>query len=528
MVYDGTDMRIYVNGELDATTPVVKADPIDSSNREVHIGLREKAAYDGTNDSRDFVGLIDEVQVLGRALSPQEVSDSYTAFTPPARPTGLFFADISDLLNRTNPDDDLGGHAVAFAEVNDDNFDDYILARAVEGLARREFYYLNFNGNQFRDRATVVGLRDGDDDDGSYGATWADLDNDGDYDLVNASTFAEGNPTPGNPAPNNVYQNDGTGVFVDVTDPDIAATLIESRGVVAFDMDADGDLDLYSIAGPDEPGVKEAYRNDGGFAFTPHAGGDLTSATVPTVWGVTDTDYDGDGDIDILTGNRGTAAGFDDQFAILQNDGSGTFSRILPSDIGIADAVGNTEIAQSGVTTADYDNDGDLDMLLLSPGTANLWRNDGGAYTHVQTFFGTEGYSGAFADLDNDGDLDLVFAGDEKVYRNDGSDTFRFGQSIPVGGIAAPRSIAFADIDNDGDLDFAISAKESGATHCCQWPGRCIRCQGLRLRGRYRPDGSSRHERVPQQPRLCVARQSGAAFRARQYRHDSRRGRRVC
>jgi hypothetical protein len=135
----------------------------------------------------------------------------------------------------------------------------------------------------------------------------------------------------------------------------------------------------------------------------------------------------------------------------------------LPSTLGIVDLVGNRDDAGAGVTTADFDNDGDLDMLLLSPNEANLWRNDGGTYTYVQTFFSTEGYSGAFADLNNDGDLDLVFAGDEKMYRNDGSGIFRNGQSVPVEGIADPRSIAFADIDNDGDLDFAISAIESGS-----------------------------------------------------------------
>jgi hypothetical protein len=461
MVYDGTDMRIYVNGELDATAPVAKTDAIDSSARGVHVGLREKAVYDGTDEGRDYQGLLDEVQVLGRALSQQEISDLYVAVTPPA-PTGLFFVNISDELNRTDPLQDIHSHGVAFAEVNPDNFPDYYLTRAIEGLSRRDFYYLNSFAN-FNERAGFAGIRDETDDDGSYGAAWADLDNDGDYDLVNASTFAEGNPTPGFPAPNNVYQNDGTGVFTNNTDPDIAATAIESRSVVAFDMDADGDLDLFSISNADNAGVKEAYLNDGSFAFTPHAGGDLTSATVPTTLGLIDTDYDGDGDIDILAGNLARDSGFDGEFTILQNDGSGTFSRILPSTLGIVDLVGNRDDAGAGVTTADFDNDGDLDMLLLSPNEANLWRNDGGTYTYVQTFFSTEGYSGAFADLNNDGDLDLVFAGDEKMYRNDGSGIFRNGQSVPVEGIADPRSIAFADIDNDGDLDFAISAIESGS-----------------------------------------------------------------
>ena len=81
--------------------------------------------------------------------------------------------------------------------------------------------------------------------------------------------------------------------------------------------------------------------NDGGFAFTPHVGGDLTSTTIATTLGVADTDYDGDGDIDILAGNRGGVAGFDGEFAILQNDGSGNFTRVLPSSIGIGDTAHN-------------------------------------------------------------------------------------------------------------------------------------------------------------------------------------------
>jgi hypothetical protein len=457
MVYDGTDMRIYVNGGLDATTPVAKADPIDSSAFAVHIGLQEKAAYNGTNEQDDFEGLIDEVRILDRALSAVEVTalyDELAASLPPR--TGLAFADVSALLeNRLN---DSGSQGVAFAEVDADNNVDYFLALAAPGDVLRDVYYKNFNSaNRFRDLTNVAGLRDENDDDGSYGGIWADLDNDGDYDLVNASTFADGSfGAPGNPAPNNVYENDGTGVFTDVTDADITATAIESQGVVAFDMDADGDLDLFSISNESNPGVKEAYRNDLGFAFTPHVGGDLTSASLPTTQGVTDTDYDGDGDVDILAGNRGGVAGFDGEFAILENDGLGNFTRVLPlQDLGI------DEPAHTGITTADIDNDGDLDLLLNSSNRGDLWRNNGGSYSKVRRFNQTAGNTGVFADLDNDGDLDLVFAGDERVYLNNGAGGFSNGQSVPVGGIVNPRSLAFADIDNDGDMDFAITAQDS-------------------------------------------------------------------
>jgi hypothetical protein len=68
---------------------------------------------------------------------------------------------------------------------------------------------------------------------------------------------------------------------------------------------------------------------------------------------------------------------------------------------------------------------------------------------------------GGFVDLNNNGHLDLVFAGDGKVYMNDGTGRFTPGPSVPVDGINDPRAIAFADIDGDGDLDFAIGCKRS-------------------------------------------------------------------
>jgi hypothetical protein len=440
-VYNGSDVRIYINGELDAATPVAKTDPIDDSTRPVRLGAQEIRG-------RHFNGIIDEVQIFDSAVIPPVV-------LTPARGAGLFFEDITLDANTSGPSD--GGHGVAFADVDDDTRPDYYLTNSLEGFGNRpDYFFDNTNGNSFAELAAARGIADT--DGGSHGAVWADLDNDGDYDLVNGTTWDSLNPSAGNPDNDNVFRNDGPATpFVDVTGtiPDIQNKEIETRGITAFDMDSDGDLDIFAVPGLGATlGDNAAFLNNGGLSFSSHAGGVLSTAFA--MEGITDTDYDGDGDIDIL------AANFFGDIVILQNQTAppasnpGVFIQQSPGLLGITDS------ASTGITTGDVDNDGDLDLLLVDRGNAYLYhRENDGTYTREQSFSDVGGFMGGFADLDNDDDLDLVFAGDEKVYLGSNSGRFSMGQSVPVSGILEPRAIAFADIDNDGDLDFAITAKDS-------------------------------------------------------------------
>ena len=370
------------------------------------------------------------------------------AITPPLPGPGLRFTNITETAGTGGPR--VGARGIMFAEVNNDSLPDFYLTNILDGEIKREYYFENLDGGTFTEAAEARGI---DDADGSYGAVWADLDNDGDYDLFNGSTWDALNPVPGNPTNNNVYRNDGdaSGSFTEVTSADILATMTETRGVTAFDMDKDGDLDLFGVSGGNTPGVNEAYLNGliGGtgveFDFTSHA--DVALNTADAKNGVTDVDYDNDGDIDILAANT------TGEFVILQNDGTGTFTQILPSTLGINQSAG------TGITPADIDNDGDLDLLLTDQTqSSHLFRREaGGNYVLQQQF--VNGWMGSFADLDNDGDLDLVFSGDYRSYLNDGSGTFGSGQSLPVSDVIDPRAIAFADIDSDGDLDFALAGK---------------------------------------------------------------------
>ncbi|MCZ6803139.1 MAG: FG-GAP-like repeat-containing protein [Proteobacteria bacterium] len=125
-----------------------------------------------------------------------------------------------------------------------------------------------------------------------------------------------------------------------------------------------------------------------------------------------------------------------------------------------------TGVGGSSVAWGDYDNDGDLDILLAGGVTggpvSKIYRNDGnGDFTDIQVNLnGVEGGSVAWGDYNNDGDLDILLAGGvtggvvSKIYRNDGEDTFT---DILAALISGGDAAAWGDYDNDGDLDILLT-----------------------------------------------------------------------
>jgi len=362
----------------------------------------------------------------------------------------LAFTDITLEAGTGGPTekDRLGGHGIMFADVDRDGLPDLYITM-IFNKPMAELFFRNLGGNTFADEG--ASRRIADFDGGSHGGCWADLDNDGDYDLVNGTTW----DNPEYPNHNNIFRNDGKGVFTDVTPECMRQRTEATRGVICFDADRDGDLDIFCVSGwmgsgDPEDERNEVYENKGDFSFAAFENGPLYDC--PAGQGATDTDYDGDGDVDVIACNR------DGDLNVLRNDGGlGSFSKIAPGSIGI------THRAYGGVTTGDIDNDGDLDMILVdAKESGHLYRNNSqGQFTFVRSFANVDGYMAGLADLDNDGDLDVVFAGDKRSYLNDGSGNFTSGPKVPVSGINDPRAIAFADIDRDGDLDFAVGVKRS-------------------------------------------------------------------
>ncbi|MCD6166727.1 VCBS repeat-containing protein, partial [bacterium] len=444
---------------ITASSVTITWDTDEAADTQVEYGLDTNYGSTTTLDTNLITSHVQEItgllanttyhyRVISRdAAGNLAVSNDQTFKTNIA---DLTFTDITISAGTGGPMEPgrTGGHAAIFADVDSDGkVDLYITMRFDNPMA--DLFFRNIGGNVFVDEGALRGIDDF--DGGSHGACFADLDNDGDYDLYNGTTDrVAGLP----PAINNIFRNDGSGYFTDVTaSSGIPVREWPTRAVLAFDMESDGDLDLFCVTnylGTNDPADErnEVYRNDGNMQFTAINSGVLYIA--PAGQGATDTDYDGDGDIDVIAANR------TGPLNIMRNDGQGNFTLIAPSSIGIMYQ------GRDGITMADVDNDGDLDMLLVGDPNGYLYLNNGnGTFTFKRSFSGTEGYMGGFADLDNDGDLDLVFAGDDICYLNDGLGNFSEGPTIPVSGINDPRAIAFADIDNDGDLDFAIGCKRS-------------------------------------------------------------------
>jgi hypothetical protein len=120
-------------------------------------------------------------------------------------------------------------------------------------------------------------------------------------------------------------------------------------------------------------------------------------------------DYDGDGRLDLFLVNSSRLPGFEQKGpfypALYRNEGNGHFQEVTRQAGLTIDGYG------MGVAVADYDNDGDPDLLLTGFGGSHLFRNDGGHFTEVSRQAGVTkpawGTSAAWFDYDRDGWLDL-------------------------------------------------------------------------------------------------------------------------
>jgi hypothetical protein len=246
----------------------------------------------------------------------------------------------------------IGSQGIALGDVNGDGLDDIYLAQQ-GGLANR--LYIHQKDGSVIENANAAGV---DFLDNTRGVLLCDFDNDGDQDLaaaVGANIL--------------IAYNDGNGIFAErtalrMTDP------ADIYSMTAGDPDNDGDLDIYAcryVLGGIMGGVPTPYhdanngasnfywRNDGNKKWTESAAtvgldDNNSKFSMAAVW----HDLDDDGDLDLYVSND---FGRNNLYV---NDGQGHFSDQ-------AVALGADDIgAAMGISIADYDIDGDSDILVTN------------------------------------------------------------------------------------------------------------------------------------------------------------------
>jgi hypothetical protein len=281
---------------------------------------------------------------------------------------------------------------------------------------------------------------------------WGDYDRDGDLDIALAGCDSGGGGGGCTGETTRIFRNDGSDIFTD-----IGASLYGAVGgsVEWGDSDNDGDLDLL-VTGSGHNGSVSAtrlYINLGSDTFSEAAAGLPMVYYSDGAWG----DFDNDGDLDIaLTGLNSINPSIVVLTRVYRNDGANVFT---DADVGM------TGLLDGSVDWGDYDNDGDLDLLVTgkmslvsSPRLTLLYRNNGDSTFSEVTQSMSDVWLGSaeWGDYDNDGDLDVLLMGADgiqtaSIYRNNGDDTF----SDIFAGLAGAKEgeAAWGDYDNDGDLD---------------------------------------------------------------------------
>ncbi|MCA1909286.1 MAG: cadherin-like domain-containing protein [Magnetospirillum sp.] len=316
-----------------------------------------------------------------------------------------------------------GDNYNAVADVNGDGLLDIIISNGTNGVVVGLNQGVASGGSSLFSYSTVAS------DNGYF--SLGDLDGDGSLDLVVKNTVSD---------QLDVFLNDGTGNF---TLSDSVPRSYAGQSTI-FDVNGDGHQDVVFLRNS----ATEVFLGNGTgtFGTTP----DQTVATIGT--SITTGDIDGDGDTDVVLGvwngdtvivenvngvltvgatldNHGTSVpaqagsmlggglvdldndGDLDLFAAnryvegywFENDGTGNFTRHL---------VDSAIEERNNVIAADFDGDGDTDVLISAYNNLHLWRNDGGGtFTDVIAGSGlpTNLYTwGSAGDLDGDGDIDVV------------------------------------------------------------------------------------------------------------------------
>ena len=345
-----------------------------------------------------------------------------------------------------------------FADIDNDGDQDLILVGGTGSSKSIGRFYLNDgNGNFIRSRRNLP--------EGHIRCDLelADIDNDNDLDLLISGQATKHNTR--------VYRNNGKGDFNAL--PYTFFTHLTYSSVAFADVDNDNDQD-FVITGDGISGlmISELYINNGNGDFTK----DTNNYFEPIQEGdIKFIDIDGDNDMDFVqfgktaTNNRVTQVYFNDSLGVFRLDTVNQYPNFNHGSIAFGDL------------------DGDTDIDMIMSGNSNVFggrrteiflNNGSGVFTIKATNNLTPMEESALqlGDFDGDGDLDLVISGRDgsgfgnygsALFLNDGSSNFSLVSGIPFIEVLY-SAIDTADIDNDGDLDLLICGSDKNYKNLTQ------------------------------------------------------------
>jgi FlaG/FlaF family flagellin (archaellin) len=288
-----------------------------------------------------------------------------------------------------------------------------------------------------------------------YGAEFEDLDNDDDKDIL---VVIEGGKNIPDTNPKVVmFDNDGSWTRTDIFST--SGTFLYA--VTAGDLDGDGDLDIVTT---DDSGTTYLIENEGAAEFSTIPV-EVATGSLSINWdhAIAIGDLDGDFDPGQYDDWGDVVLGSDAGLEIISYDGAAWSSTIIDS----------TEV-YSSVDIADYDGDGDLDIVAsaTAQGDIYLFEHDGtGDMTFTRTlivdFSGNELAEVAFGDLDGTDDLDIVVARGTEITSYD-----RFGNPInsdndfnPSGLTGDIVSLQVGNVDGAIQDDVVIATNDGFVYH---------------------------------------------------------------
>ena len=299
-------------------------------------------------------------------------------------------------------------------------------------------------------------------------ALWGDIDNDGDLDLYLI-----------NYGRNRLYRNNGDGTFTDITESSGVGDESWGMSGAFVDADHDDDLDLVvaNFADPDQipqggaefpAGLKGSsnrlYRNngpekgEGPVTFSNASRPSQLSGGLGLSLGILPTDFDNSRDIDFYVANLGSSN------QLFSNRRDGSFRNVARRF-----QAGGEPLDGSAAAVGDFDGDSRMDLVLADgSGKGSLLVNRGRKAFAATPLEGIikDVHSALTLDFDNDGDLDLLLLSDRQgmqmlewhaggfrdVTARLGLDRFK---GLPL------RGGAVGDLDNDGDLDVLVNVNGS-------------------------------------------------------------------